>query len=59
MENLEKKTKQFEPCKVVDSSQKQSKETCDRALGTAQTRKFGYRKQFKTTIRTFSHFIKF
>ena len=59
MENLEKTTKQFEPCRMVDSSQKQSKETCDRALGTAQTRKVGYRKQFKTTIRTFSHFIKF
>ena len=44
MENLEKKTKQFEHCRVVDSSQKQSKETCDRALGTAQTKKFGYRK---------------
>ena len=59
MENLEKKTKQFEPCRVVDSSQKQSKETCDRALGTAQTRKFVYRKQFKTTTSTFSHVIKF
>ena len=59
MENLENKPKQFEPCRVVDPSQKQSKETCDRALGTAQTRKFGNRKQFKTTIRTFSYFIKF
>ena len=57
--NWKKKTKQFEPCRVMDSSQKQSKETCDRALGTAQTRKFGYRKQIKTTIRTFSYFIKF
>ena len=59
MKNLGKKPKQLEPCRVVDSSQKQSKETCDRALGTAQTRKFGYRKQFKTTIGTFIHFIKF
>ena len=59
MENLEKKPKQFEPYRVVDSNQKQSKETCDRALGTAQTRQFGYRKQFKTLIRTFSYFIKF
>ena len=59
MENLEKQAKQFEPCRVVDPSQIQSKETCDRALGTAQTRKFGYRKQFKTTIRTFGYFIKF
>ena len=39
-----KQAKEFEPCRVVDPSQKQSKETCDRALGTAQTRKFGYRK---------------
>ena len=37
MENLEKKPKQFEPCRVVNSSQKLSNETCDRALGTAQT----------------------
>ena len=59
MKNLEKKPKQFELCRVVDSSQKQRKETCDRALGTAQTRKFGHRKQFKTTIGTFSYFIKF
>ena len=59
MKKLEKKAKQFEPCRVVDSSQKQSKETCNRALGTAQTRKFGYGKQFKTKIRTFIYFIKF
>ena len=37
MENLGKKAKQFELCRVVDPSQKQSKKTCDRALGTAQT----------------------
>ena len=37
MEDLKKQAKQLEPCRVVDPSQTQSLETCDRALGTAQT----------------------